>query len=192
MRRKIFLTLVICMFAAVYTSAQEPVFRQNDNVISFGIGIGGTLYSDLVYTGSSIKRMPTISFGYERCIIDNLFNDKSSIGAGGILGYTSAKYNYGGSGLGWKSTDFMIGARGAFHYALVDNLDTYAGTVVGYNFNSWKWTGEGWTTTSSTKNSGITFAVFVGGRYYIADVLAVFAEIGYGYTIFNTGIALKF
>ena len=184
MRRKFLLTFVICMFAAVYTSAQEPVFRQNDNVISFGIGIGGTLYSDLVYTGSSIKRMPTISFGYERCIIDNLFNDKSAIGVGGAFGYTSAEYNNG------KSTDFMIGARGAFHYALVDNLDTYAGVVVGYNFNSWKKTGEVLTISSST--SGLTSAVFVGGRYYIADVLAVFAEIGYGYTIFNTGIALKF
>ena len=188
--KNFFLTLVICIFAVVHTSAQEPVFRKSDNVVSLGVGIGGTLYSGLVYTGNSINRTPTISLGFEHCIIDNLFDDKSAIGVGGAFGYASAQYNYGG--WGWKSTDFMIGVRGAFHYALVDKLDTYAGIVMGYNINNWKWTGAGWTNSSTTGSSGLTSAVFVGGRYYVADVLAVFAEIGYGYTIVNAGIALKF
>ena len=187
--KKVFLFIAVCALIVSQTKAQESSFQQNDNVVSVGIGLGGTLYSGWGYSG--IKRIPTISLGYERCIIGELFDDKSAIGVGGILGYTSAKYDV--SGWGWKSTDIMVGARGAFHYAFVDKLDTYAGFMLGYNVHSRTYTGDGGHLTyKATGSSGLASSFFAGGRYYLADTFAVFAEVGYGYSFLNAGISLKF
>ena len=183
--RKLFLIVATCAFMASQTLAQEPTFNQGDNVVSLGVGIGGTLYSGYGYLGRDFSRLPTFSLAYERCIIGNLFNDKSSLGVGGLVGYTTAKY------WGWRSTDLMIGVRGALHYAFVDKLDTYAGAMFGYNINSWKWDGKG-SEIHISGSSGLAYAVFAGGRYYLADAFAAFAEVGYGYTIINVGISLKF
>jgi len=182
--------IVLCFFGAALVQAQEQTFGQNDNVVNLGVGIGGTLYNGLGYTGSGIKRMPTFFIAYERCVVGKLFNDKSSLGVGGLGGYTSAKYDY--SGWGWKSTDIMIGARAALHYAFVDKLDTYGGCMFGYNINSWKWTGVTGGSERRTGNNGLTYSIFVGGRYYLGNAFAVFAELGYGYSVLNAGLSFKF
>ena len=184
------MALAICMISTVPASAQEPVFGKGDNVVSLGVGLGGSLYNGYGYKGSGFSRMPAFSLAFERCIIDELFDEKSSLGIGALLGYTSAKYN--DSGWGWKSTDIMIGARGALHYALVNKLDTYAGMMLGYNINTWKWTGYDWSTTGKSGSSGLSYAIFAGARYYFTDSIAAFAELGFGYSIINVGIALKF
>ncbi|MBK6966075.1 MAG: hypothetical protein IPH20_19675 [Bacteroidales bacterium] len=61
--------------------------------------------------------------------------DVGSIGVGAYLGYTSAKwqYNYFGSDWGYKYSSLIIGARGTFHYPLVEKLDTYTGIMLGVN-----------------------------------------------------------
>ena len=189
MKKYLVLAVAVSFFAVVHTSAQESAFRQNDNVVSLGVGFGGNLYSGYGYTRSHFSRMPTFSLSYERCIIANLFNDQSSIGVGGLVGYTSAKYDY--SDWGCKSTDLMIGARGAFHYTFVDRLDTYAGIMLGYNINTWKWNGVGYE-LSKSGSSGLAYSVFAGARYYFADAFAVFAEFGYGYNIASAGISFVF
>jgi hypothetical protein len=190
MKRFFLAIIAMCLIAAVHTSAQESSFQQNNNVVSLGVGFGGTLYSGYHYTGSSINRMPVFTLGYERCILGELFNEQSALGIGGLFGYTSAKYDY--SGWGWTSTDIMAGVRGAFHYAFIDYLDTYAGVMFGYNYNTWKWRGEGYTHTSGSGSSGLTYSVFAGARYYFADAIGVFAEVGYGYSMLSAGISLKF
>jgi len=186
MRKKVFLTVLICLIAALQTSAQESSFEQNDNVLSLGIGFGGTLYSSrsyILYAG--YDRLPTISFSYERCIVGELFNEQSALGVGGIVGYNYASYST------WTSTDILVGVRGAFHYAFVDNLDTYVGVLTGYNVHSWKWKNSS-TSTLISGSSGFTYGYFAGARYYFAGPLAAFAELGYGYTFVNAGISLKF
>ena len=189
MKKKMFLATVICLFAAVHTSAQESVFGKGDNVVNLGVGFGGNLYNGYDYGRSDINELPTFTLSYERGIISNLFNEQSSLGVGGLVGYTSAKYDY--SGWGWTSTDIMVGARGAMHYTFVDRFDTYAGLMAGYNINSWKWKGAGYT-SSSTGSSGLIYTFFVGGRYYLGDSFAVFAEVGYGYSLINAGLSFKF
>ncbi|MDR0796150.1 MAG: hypothetical protein LBE79_08905 [Tannerella sp.] len=191
MKKKMFLAIAICLIAAVQAAAQDSYFNQDDNVVSLGLGLGGTLYSGYGYSGNGFSRMPAFSLSYERCIIDNLFNEQSALGVGGLIGYTSAKYNYNlVGGRGWKSTDVMIGARAALHYAFIDQLDTYAGIMAGYNVNSWKWNGDG--TTHTSGSSGLTYSLFAGGRYYFSDSFAAFAELGYGYTFLNAGLSVKF
>ena len=181
--RKFYLSVVVCLLAVAYSSAQSA-FEKGSNVVNLGVGFGGNLYSGSLYRGSGYSRLPYVSLSFERCIIDNLFDDKSAIGVGGLVGFTSAKMkDY------WTSTDIAIGARGAFHYQFVDKLDTYAGVMIGYNINTWKWKGSG---SGSTGSSGLTWSTFVGARYYLTDAIGVFAEVGWGYTVLNAGLAFKF
>jgi hypothetical protein len=188
MRKKLFLSILACLFAVVHTSAQEQSFKQNDNVVNVGVGFGGVLHGGY---GSNLKQLPTFTATFERCIIGNLFNDKSSLGIGGLVGYTSSKYDGIYSDWGWKTTDLMVGARGALHYAFVSKLDTYAGVLIGLNFTSWKYHGS-YDDSNTTGTNSLVYTAFAGARYYFADSFAVFAELGHGYSLVNAGISIKF
>jgi len=169
---------LFCLIA-VQVSAQIPTFVKGDNVVNLGIGFGGTWYSGYGFGWNGVTRTPTFSASFEHCIIDNLWNEKSSIGVGGLLGYSSIKFKNSN----WRINNTFIGARGALHYTFVDKLDTYAGLMLGYKIVSdnsdWKY---GNTATSD---------FFAGARYYFANNFAGFAEVGY-WTFFNIGISLKF
>jgi hypothetical protein len=186
--KKLLLLLFVVVFSLTQLLAQESTFSKGDKVVNLGIGLGSTLY-----TGSYYKiGIPPISASFEAGIV-NLLDDKASIGVGGYLGYSSHKYSYsyGTYTDGWTYSNFIIGARGAFHYALVNKLDTYTGVILGFNVASSKWTGTGTETTHSS-NGGLASSWFVGARYYFSDSFAVMAELGYGITYLNLGVALKF
>jgi hypothetical protein len=190
---KIICILCISSLFAIQVNAQSQIFLKGDQVAGVGIGIGGNLYSGWGYS-SGLTRIPAISVIYEKCVKDNLFDEKSSFGIGGMLGYASASYkpNYGyGYNWGWRSTSIIIGARGALHYALVDKLDTYTSLTVGFRIHTFKWTDAGHT-DSGYGNSGITSFWNIGARYFVTNNLAVFGELGYGFAILNLGATLKF
>jgi hypothetical protein len=186
--KKLLLVLLVGVFSLTQLLAQESTFKKGDKVLNLGIGLGSTLYAG---TGYKIG-IPPISASLEVGIV-NLLNDKASIGVGGYVGYSSHKYSasYFGYTDSWTNSSFIIGARGAFHYALLDKLDTYAGLILGARIESWKWTGTGTETTHSS-NGGLASSEFIGARYYFSDKFAVMAELGYGITYLNLGVALKF
>ncbi len=181
--KKLLILCVALFIGAPFVSAQTPTFWGKDKVAGIAIGFGSNLYSGVFYT--DVKTTPAILGQFELCIKDNLFNDKSSIGVGGIIGYSSAKISNV-----WKRSNFIIGGRGVFHYALVDKLDTYAGLMLGYNIVKYKW--EGGLEVNNTSSSGVVHSEFIGARYYFTDNFAAFGELGYGYTFLNLGVALKF
>lgn len=183
--KKIVVILCLLMIGAGTVSAQELTFVQPDRVVSIGVGLGGNLYSGY---GSDIKRIPAISLSYESCVKDNLFDEKSSLGVGALVGYSSAKYDDAMGDWSWKSSTFIVGARGALHYALVDKLDTYTGLTLGYNIVSTKYTGA---VDSGGAGSGVSWAWYLGGRYYFNESTAAFAELGYGIAVLNVGVAFK-
>jgi hypothetical protein len=186
--KKLLLSLLVVVFSLTQLLAQESTFKKGDKVVNIGIGLGSTLY-----TGTGYKMgIPPISASFETGVV-NLLNDKASIGVGGYLGYSSHKYSYAYYTYtdSWSYSNFIIGARGAFHYALVSKLDTYAGLILGFNIASSKWTGTG-TETSHSSTGGLVSSEFVGARYYFSDSFAVMGELGYGITYLNLGIALKF
>lgn len=186
--KKLLLSLLVVVFAFTQLHAQESTFKKGDKVINLGIGLGSTLY-----TGTGYKMgIPPISGSLEIGIV-NLLNDKASIGVGGYVVYSSHKYSYSYFIYtdAWTYSNFIIGARGAFHYALVNKLDTYAGLILGFNIASAKWTGTGTETTHSS-SGGLVSSEFIGARYFISNNFAVMAELGYGITYLNLGIALKF
>ena len=184
--KKLLLMFVVACFALTQLIAQEPTFVKGDKALNIGIGLGSTLYSGTYYK----SQIPPISASLEFGVVDNVI-EKGVVGVGPYIGYSSYKYEY--SGWGWKYTNIIIGARGNFHYPLVNKLDTYTGLLLGYNVASSKEFGDvipGWDYSYSA--GGIAWSWFIGGRYYFKETFAVMAELGYGISYLNLGIALKF
>jgi hypothetical protein len=178
--KKILTLLVVVFFSLNQLLAQESVFNKGDKALNLGIGFGSGYYA-----GWYTSRTPAISASYEVGVVDNVI-EKGVIGVGGYAGYSSAKYsNY------WKTSNFLIGARGLFHYPLVDKLDTYAGLLLGYNIVSTKDLDNVYGGSFSASSSGISTAGFVGGRYFFKDTFAVMGELGWGISYLTLGITLK-
>lgn len=189
MKKLVITCAILCVLLtgiSTGAAAQEQTFVHQNKVVALGIGLGGTLYSGY---GSGFSRTPAISLTYESCVKDNLFDENSSLGVGGLLGFASAKYTAPGDDWSWKSTNFILGARGALHYQFIDNFDTYTGLMLGYNIVSTKYTGN---VSSGASGGGFAWAWYLGGRYYFNDSMAAFAELGYGIAVLNLGVALRF
>ncbi len=185
---KIKVLLFACLFAFGFLTmnAQTPTFVKGDKVLNLCVGLGSGYYAG----GGYNSRTPALSGSLEVGILDNIL-DKGSIGIGGFVGYSSAKYEY--VGYGWKYTHLVIAARGTFHYPFIDKLDTYAGLGLGYNAVTSKEIGN-WPGSSNYTATGSSpyFAGFIGGRYYFSNTFAGVVELGSGIAYLNFGLALKF
>ncbi|MDR2937852.1 MAG: hypothetical protein LBU92_02800 [Prevotellaceae bacterium] len=193
--KKAIILIAAVFFGAAVATAQEQTFTKGTNIGGIGIGFGGNLYSGL--SGSGVSKIPAITAFYERGVKDQLFDEKSSLGIGGVLGYKHAKYeeNLGWLGnFGWKSTSIIIGARGTLHYALIDKFDTYTSLTLGYNIVSWKWLDDstGGLSSTAAAASGFTWTWNIGARYFVTEQIAAFAELGYGFSVLNLGAVYKF
>jgi hypothetical protein len=177
--KKLLLSLLVVVFTFTQLLSQESTFKKGDKALNLGIGFGSSYYG-----GFYTSHMPALSASLEVGVADGIL-DKGSIGVGGYIGYSSAKYS-----TYWKTTNFLIGARGSFHYPLVNKLDTYTGLQLGYNVFSTKYYDNTYTTGGSA--STLQFAWFAGARYYFSNNIAVFAEVGYGVAYLTVGVALKF
>jgi len=184
--KKVIIVFSVCFSLIVgNVAAQIPTFTKGDNVVSASIGFGG-YYSGSWYSGSNYTRLPFVALYYENCVKDNLFDEKSSLGIGGMIGHTSIKWADN-----FKTSNTVIGLRGALHYAFVDKLDTYTGLMLGYDIVRWKYD-ESWGGGKGTGSSGLAFSWFLGARYYFSETIGAFAELGYGAAVFNIGLSLKF
>jgi hypothetical protein len=183
--KKLSMLFVVVVIFMTQLVAQKSTFVKGDKALNFGIGFGSTLFSGL----GNKSIVPPISTSFELGIIDNIL-EKAVIGVGGYLGYASYKSEYLASS--WKYSDIIIGGRGSFHYPLVDKLDTYSGIMMGFNISSERWTGVGAEPLTHSSSGGFVYSWFVGARYYLSKNFAGMAEVGYGVTYLNLGVALKF
>ena len=167
--KKISLLIIAFMLIGTYF-ANSQTFNKGTTTGNICIGIGTP------YDGGGLP----FSASFEIGVADHII-DKGSIGIGGTIGYSSASYR------SYTYTNFLIGPRGAFHYAFVDKLDTYAGITIAYH-------------TESTNidipyysyNNGITSYLFAGARYYFSEKFAVVGELGSSFAYLNIGILYKF
>jgi hypothetical protein len=182
---KKFLPFLIAFVFAYSAEAQNTTFTEGDKVLNLGLGIGSTLYTGSAY-GSSI---PPLSASLEMNVADEVFDENSSIGVGGYLGY--AGYNFTGFGGDYSFSNFILGARGALHYQFIEQLDTYAGLMLGYNIVSWSSSAGGFD-FGSAAGGGFISSFYIGGRYYFNENIAAMLELGYGIAYLNIGVAFKF
>jgi len=178
--KKTLLVVVVVILSMTQIVAQESTFEKGDKVINLGIGLGSTYYSS--YYSS---HLPAITGSFEVGVKDGVL-EKGSIGVGGYLGYSSAKYEDW-----WKTSNIIIGARGSFHYPLVNKLDTYTGLMLGYNIYSTKILDNSYIGGFGASASTVAFAWYAGARYYFSDKFAGMAEVGYGIAYLTLGVAIK-
>lgn len=190
-RISIILTVLCCL---VGFTANAQVFSKGDVVLNGTIGIGSL-------SGYSLG-LPPIALSGEFCIVDNLFDENSSIGVGALVGMGRYKTVHEDIWGKYKNTynRLAFSARGAFHYNFVKNLDTYAGLGLGLYVNNskYKYTYndeyigvELENQKASETNMGFAFSFFAGARYYFSPNFGVVAELGYGMTYLSLGVTYK-
>ncbi len=185
--RKKYLIISSCIILSTL-SINAQTFQKGDLIGNFTIGIGNAIYSGLYYTSS----VPPLALSAEYCVADQII-DKGSIGLGGMIGYTGAKYSYGYYDVAYSATfsSFAIGPGIAFHYPFVDKLDTYAGFIVGYDIVSASYGNSVVGNVVGGAASAGFFVGFIGARYYFTDKFAVLAQLGSGFAYFNLGVTVK-
>ncbi|MBU1370066.1 MAG: porin family protein [Bacteroidetes bacterium] len=175
--KKFVLVLAIALVGLTYGAQAQYESGQVD--ANIGVGLGSTF-------ATGTLDMPPVSLA-----LDFGLSDKMSLGA--YVGYSASKEDFSGFGANysWKYTYIIVGARGAYHFDLVDQLDTYAGVLLGYNVASVTYEGSG-TAPTSPSAGGLAYAGFAGARYHFGDTFGVYAELGYGLALLNAGLTLKF
>jgi len=179
------------LLAGVAIAVHAQKFEKGTNIVSAGIGLGSSILS---YSGAS--QTPAINLQYERGVWD--MGGPGVISLGGYAGYKG--YNYSGKvstysySQKWHYT--VIGVRSAYHYNGIksDNLDVYGGIMLAYNLLSYSYTDNspsGSYAGSSSYGNTVGFTFYFGGRYFFTDNIAVLAELGYGVSYLNIGIAFK-
>jgi hypothetical protein len=158
--------------------------KKGDMLLGLGIGFfGNKVYDKLT--------MPPIPVTFEYIVLDNLFEGKGALGCGGYFGYSSSKDDYYGYGT-YKSSKFIIGARGYLHYAFVEKLDTYGGVLLGYKNEVSQYINDEDSDYNEKLSEGTPTAnVFVGCRYFFNDRIAGMAELGWGMSILTLGVTIK-
>lgn len=183
MKRIIIFTAVF-VFSFMIVAGQKPVFTKGSRVFNAGLGIGTTVFS------STYNRLviPPLSASLEVGITDHVL-DKGSVGVGPYLGFLSYKWKF--SNYNAQYTNTIIGVRGNFHYPFIEKLDTYSGLLLGWDIVNVKETGDPYDNYEDSA-SHIAWAWFIGARYYFRENMAAMAELGYGPSYLNLGLAFSF
>jgi hypothetical protein len=176
--KKIFSTLGIAaaMLAFFSSNANAQYGGKGQMDLNVGVGLGTTLG-----LGGGLPISAALDYG---------INDNISVG--GYVGFVSQSEDVGF--LTTKQTNIIIGARGAYHLDLIDNVDTYGGLLLGYNIVSAEVTSNNpiFPAGVAAGGSAVAFSGFIGGRYHFTDNIGAFAELGYGIAYLQLGLTYKF
>lgn len=176
--KKFFGTLgVVAAMLVLFTGNANAQYGGSGQMdLNVGVGLGTTLG-----LGGGLPIAASFDYG---------INDNISVGA--YAGFLSQTEDLGF--FTTKQTNLIIGARGAYHLDLIDNVDTYGGLLLGYNIVSAEVTSNNplFPAGIAAGASGIAYSAFVGGRYHFTDNIGAFAELGYGIAYLQLGLALKF
>lgn len=190
-------TLLILALLLTSLSSNAQVFEKDRNFAQLGYGIGlgyGRLLNAYnAYDNYRFGGFGPVALSYERGVTDN-------IGVGIQFGFSSYgatwNDNYGiGTQYKYRWTTLTIMARAAYHFNVRNrNFDPYAGVGIGFAKYSYKYTSTDPTFTGSNVSLGspLAYQIFGGLRYMFNDNFGAYAEVGYGYSVFNGGLTLSF
>jgi len=165
--KKITLVFALAFLGFVGTSFAQWEGKGSKD-LNVGVGLGSRL-------GGGLPIGVSYDMGY---------NENISIG--GYVGYAGYSQDFGA--FKYTYTNILIAARGAYHYPLVDNIDTYGGFMLGYNVASAKSDLAGAPAVSA---GGLIWGFFVGGRYMFTEKIGAMAELGNGIAWLQAGITVK-
>jgi len=146
-----------------------------------------------VHLGYFTAKTPRFEEATVTTIVDQLGGIVNDLGLCGLLFEcdTITESRDGGYD---KYTVFTPGVRFAYHQRVLENLDTYASVVLGYNVIRSKRSGSDALDLTQFTNKIPTFAYFTsaGARYYFSQQWAAYGEIGYGtMTFVNVGLTYR-
>ncbi|MBN2611818.1 MAG: hypothetical protein JXB00_09715 [Bacteroidales bacterium] len=193
MRAKMMKTLIgaiaaLLLVGMVSMEAKSQLFSVGQKDVNLGIGFGS-----YYILGKTV--IPPISVSLDYGFKDDIGPGVLSIG--GYFGFTSSKYKMTyylyNDNYGRKYTEIMAGARSTYHVEFIDNLDTYAGIILGLRIRTESNYGEWPSAYEPASDAGLFpgYGFFVGGKYYFQDNLAVFCELGYSIAYLNLGVTFK-
>lgn len=164
------LLLVLGLLAGTQSYAQFAVDK-GTKLLNLGIGVGN--YGGIGFGGGGV------AFGgsFELGVIPNL-------SVGPIASFRSF------SGFG---SYYSIGARGSYHFnellnLATDKADLYAGLGLVYSGFSYKDN----IVSSAYNYGGVDLGLHLGGRYFFAENIGAFAEVGVGFAPLQLGVTFKF
>lgn len=169
------ITIIFIAFMGISLSATAQ-FEKGQKDLNVGVGLLSTF-------GAGKATLPPVSVSLDFGITDNI-----SLGA--YLGYSMFKEEFAGLNYTWKYSYLIVGARGAYHFDLLDNMDTYAGLLLAYNLASVEL--EGNSNLPEPSAGGIAYSGFLGARYHFNERIGAFGELGYGISVLNLGLTVKF
>jgi hypothetical protein len=177
-------------------NARAQSFEEGTNVLGVGVGVLGG-YS-IGFSGSGVSQSPAFLAFFDHGMGDL---GPGQWGLGGYVGYKTISYkenylNY--YNYDYRYTFLVVGARGTWHYNEWhgnDKLDTYGGIMLAYRSISWKdetnYGQYGNLNNYTYSGSGVGFSGFLGARYKFTDKVGGFAELGYGITTLQLGVAFE-
>jgi len=175
---------ILIFFACIAVAfVQAQPFQKGTTSVNAGLGLGTAL-------GGLGKVRPAISVSADHGVWQ--VGGRDVVSLGGYVGNTGYKYSYEDYTAKWNYN--IIGARGAYHYngfEKLSDLDVYGGIMLGYNIVKYSSNDseEYW---GGSYGSGLGFSGFVGGRWFFGDKFGAYAELGYGVSVLNVGVTVKF
>lgn len=172
MKKSIYTVFIALLAIGIHTNAHAQSFQEGDFALNAGIGLGTTFAT----YGASFG-LP-LGAGLEYGVADL---ETGTIGVGGDFGFISS------SGV----TVMTFGGRGSYYLTELfgiedEKVDIYAG--LGIYYRSFNVDGFG----SVNWGSGVYPAFHAGGRYFFADNIGGFAELGNNWGWLNVGVTFKF
>jgi hypothetical protein len=171
--------LFVLLFAQNKLSAQDAGFTdvKGVNLLNAGIGLG----SYGLYGTGGLPLTASFEHGFTK-----------NISAGINVGFVQRKYWHD-----WKYTYLIFGARGSYHFNELLNLsnpklDVYGGAGLIYRHYKFKYTADGTTTDYKSSGGSVDLDLHAGGRYMFNEHVGAYAEVGYGISPLQIGVAFKF
>lgn len=167
------LSLVALFMVSGIGFSSGQAYERGDKLLNVGVGVGSQ------FMAAGAKGTPPVGVSLE-------FGASDQISIGGYAGYAGAKVE---TVVGdWKYNYIIVGGRGSYHFDFgVENLDPYAGVLLGYNIASVSTD----TNLPTASAGGFIWGAHAGARYFFSPKFGAFAEVGYGIAWLNVGVALK-
>lgn len=175
MKKVLILAALTALLAFAGTSKTfAQAYQNGSNHLNVGLGIG-TYYSGGLGIGASFEHG---------------FTD--AISGGAILGYSSANDNFGVYDYGFRV--LTIGVRASYHFTELlkinnDKLDLYGGAGLAYRNLSYK---NDLIAGYNARGSSVFPVIHAGVRYFFAENIGVYGEVGYSFATLQGGVTFKF
>ena len=189
--------LLILMLALGWqmVNAQNLNIRKGDFTAKLGMGVLPTFLLD---KGEAIVPPVNMTLGYRV---------SKTVSLNAYLGYSSTRSNIvsnSGEIMSLNQNDLlMLGLRTEAHSGRFDDFEIYGGFMLGYAKSFIQRTVVNTNPAYDDEpihtrpykyppaTGKMLFSGFVGGSYYVMKNIGVYAEVGYGVSIFNVGVNFK-